>query len=114
MILIRNTPGQSVYNPVKYVIDNIRYPLQVIAATRKMISIPQIENKIKQLGSMKEFCSKYKANKEYIKAYIDSIRPALDMIEEGVGYVLYAGRRIKVLPLATEEEIKDRIAKFRE
>ena len=69
--------------------------LSVLAVCKLEKSI-EIEKEIKSLGSIKQFAEVCKDNNECIEAYLDSIDPDRQQIEDDLGRHRCSGNRFKI------------------
>ena len=114
VVLVRNAPGQSVYNPVEYVMAPLSLVLMVLAVCRDEPKDKVIEEEIKKCRSVKNFIERFNDTRlEYVSAYEQIMETAHHLIEEAFGRIRYAGNRIKVGEPCVEEDIKDNIELLR-
>ena len=63
VVLVRNAPGQSVFNPVEHVMGSLSLALMVLAVCRDEPKEKVIEHEIRKCGSVKKFVEEFKDKK---------------------------------------------------
>ena len=112
VVLLRNAPGMSVFNPVEHVHGSLSIALSTLAVCRTEAK-PEVESEIKRLGTIKRFTEEYADNEEYIQAYLQSMDEPRLMIEDTTSRARYSGNRIRISQAATDNEINDNINMLR-
>ena len=69
VVLLRNTPGMSVFNPIEHAHGSLSISLSTLAVCRTEAKT-EVESEIKRLGSIKRFTEEHANNEEYIQAYL--------------------------------------------
>ena len=60
VVLVRNAPGQSVFNPVEHVMGSLSMALMVLAVRRDEPKDQVIDDEIRKCGSIKKFVEQCK------------------------------------------------------
>ena len=113
IVSIRNAGGCSTYNPCERNIGGINFGLQVMACDREE-STDEVENAIISSKSIKSFVDKNKkSNPRLINDYMKSVQPCIDKINKTISQCEFAGRKIKIGQIASEEIMDEHISNDR-
>ena len=113
IVSIRNAGSCLIYNPAERNIAGINFGLQVMACDREEAS-EEVEKAMQSSKSIKAFIDKNRiANPRLANDYMKCVNPCIKRINDTISNCEYAGRKIKIGKIASEETIQSHIENMR-
>ena len=113
VVSIRNSGGNSMFNPVERVMSHLDFGLSVMACDRESAS-EEVEKAITKAKSVKKFVTDNIKNETMMQNYMSSVQPVIDEINDTFKLINYCEKGIKIGKVATKDCINDHVKYLRE
>ena len=106
VMCIKNSGGNSIFNPVERVMSVLNLSLQAMACDRKA-STDRVEDKIVKAKSVKKFFDDNVNNSSITNEHIQSAQSAIDELNASLEKCAFGGQNIELGKIATNDMIKE-------